>query len=104
MAWIVLIFAGVFEVLGVIGMNKIVNEKSVTSFVILGIGFIFSFGLLSIAMQSLPLGIAYAVWTGIGTVGSVLVGMIFYGEPKDWNRLLFIGMIISAVIGLKLTS
>ncbi len=104
MAWIVLIFAGVFEVLGVIGMNKIVNEKSVTSFVILGIGFIFSFGLLSIAMQSLPLGIAYAVWTGIGTVGSVLVGMIFYGEPKDWKRLLFIGMIISAVIGLKLTS
>ncbi|MFC4388445.1 DMT family transporter [Gracilibacillus marinus] len=104
MAWIVLIFAGVFEVLGVIGMNKIVNEKSVTSFVILGIGFSFSFGLLSVAMQSLPLGIAYAVWTGIGTVGSVLVGMIFYGEPKDWKRLLFIGMIISAVIGLKLTS
>lgn len=104
MAWIVLVFAGIFEVVGVIGINKIVNEKSIRSFVIFGVGFVFSFGLLSLSMQTLPLGLAYAVWTGIGTVGSVLVGMIFYGEPKDWKRLLFIGMIVSAVIGLKLTS
>jgi len=55
-------------------------------------------------MKSLPAGTAYAVWTGIGTVGGTLVGMFFYGEDKDWKRILFISLIIVAVVGLKLTS
>jgi paired small multidrug resistance pump len=50
------------------------------------------------------MGISYAVWTGIGTVGGVIIGMLFYGESKDWKRILFIGAILVAVVGLKLTS
>nr|WP_194950242.1 SMR family transporter [Anoxybacillus flavithermus] len=67
-------------------------------------GFLVSFSLLSIALSTLPMGIAYAVWTGIGTVGGTLVGMFVYGDAKDWKRILFIALIITAIVGLKLSS
>ncbi|PGK51938.1 QacE family quaternary ammonium compound efflux SMR transporter [Priestia megaterium] len=102
MAWVYLILAGIGEVLGVISMNKLSKEKKKIYLVILIVGFIFSF--LTLAMNSLSVGLSYAVWTGIGTVGGTIVGMLFYGESKDWRRLVFIGMILFAVIGLKLTS
>jgi paired small multidrug resistance pump len=63
-----------------------------------------SFGFLSLAMQALPMGTSYAVWTGIGTIGGTLVGMVFYKESHDWKRILFISMILIAAIGLKLTA
>jgi paired small multidrug resistance pump len=103
MAWIFLIFAGIFEVVGVTGMNQINREKNFKSYFILFVGFAISFSLLSLAMESLPMGLSYAVWTGIGTIGGAIVGMIFYGESKDWKRILFIGFILAAVVGLKLT-
>jgi paired small multidrug resistance pump len=103
MAWIFLIFAGIFEVVGVTGMNLINREKNFKSYFILFVGFAISFGLLSFAMDTLPMGLSYAVWTGIGTIGGAIIGMMFYGEPKDWKRILFIGLILAAVIGLKLT-
>ncbi|MGW6302667.1 DMT family transporter [Peribacillus butanolivorans] len=104
MAWLYLILAGAFEVVGVTGMNKVVKDKNLLSYIVLFMGFIFSFGFLSLAMKTLPMGISYAVWTGIGTVGGVIIGMLFYGESKDWKRILFIGAILVAVVGLKLTS
>lgn len=104
MAWILLIIAGVGEVIGVAGINKINHEKSAASFTTLIGGFLMSFVFLSIAMESLPMSTAYAVWTGMGTVGSALVGMIIYGESKEWRRILFIAMILSAAVGLKLIS
>ncbi|MDN7240339.1 multidrug efflux SMR transporter [Planococcus sp. N028] len=104
MAWIYLILAGCFEVLGVIGMNRVVKYKTLSSYIILVGGFVVSFSLLGLAMKTLPMGLSYAVWTGIGTVGGTLVGMFIYGESKDWKRIAFIAMIVSAVIGLKLTS
>jgi paired small multidrug resistance pump len=104
MAWVYLILAGAFEVVGVTGMNKVAKNKNLQAYMILFLGFIFSFSFLSLAMKSLPAGTAYAVWTGIGTVGGTLVGMLFYGEAKDWRRILFIGLIVAAVIGLKTTS
>ena len=104
MDWIYLILAGCLEVVGVIGLNKVIKYKNLQSYMILFIGFILSFSLLALAMKTLPMGLSYAVWTGIGTVGGTIVGMVFYRESKDWKRILFIGMILAAVIGLKLTS
>lgn len=104
MAWFILILAGFFEVVGVMGMNLVIKNKKFHSYLVLIIGFLLSFSLLSIALKTLPMGLGYAVWTGIGTVGSALVGMFIYGEPKDWKRILFIAMIIVAIVGLKLIS
>jgi paired small multidrug resistance pump len=102
--WIYLILAGMFEVVGVTGMNKVNQSKNIQSYSMLFCGFLMSFFFLGLAMKTLPMGLSYAVWTGIGTIGGTLVGMLFYGESKDWKRILFIGMILTAVIGLKLTS
>ncbi|MFU8692676.1 DMT family transporter, partial [Rossellomorea sp. FS2] len=74
MGWIYLILAGVFEVVGVTGLNLITRKKSVSSYLIFVAGLACSFIFLSLSMQSLPMGTAYAIWTGIGTVGSGLVG------------------------------
>ncbi|MDF2014668.1 DMT family transporter [Priestia megaterium] len=104
MAWFYLILAGMGEVIGVVSMNKLSKEKKNKYLIILVLGFIFSFSFLTLAMNTLSVGLSYAVWTGIGTVGGTIVGMLFFGESKDWKRLLFIGMILFAVIGLKLTS
>jgi paired small multidrug resistance pump len=104
MAWVALIFAGIFEVVFVIGMNLVLKNNKIQSYLVLILGSIVSFSLLSIALSSLPMGLAYAVWTGIGTVGGAVVGMFIYGEPKEWRRILFIGIIICAIVGLKLTS
>lgn len=59
---------------------------------------------LSLALKSLPLGTAYAIWTGIGTVGTVILGIILFKEPVDMTRLIFIGFIVIGIIGLKLVS
>ncbi|WP_174733204.1 DMT family transporter [Mesobacillus harenae] len=104
MGWFFLIIAGAFEIVGVIGMNLINKYGNLKSYIILFIGFFLSFGSLALAMKTLPMGLSYAVWTGIGTVGGTIVGMLFYKEPKDWKRISFIGIILASVIGLKLTS
>lgn len=85
-------------------MNRVVKYKSLSSYIVLVGGFAVSFSLLGLAMRTLPMGLSYAVWTGIGTVGGTLVGMLIYGESKDWKRLAFIAMIVAAVVGLKLTA
>lgn len=102
MTWVLLILAGCFEVVGVIGITQVNRKPSVVSYAVLIIGFTLSFLLLSISMRDIAMGTAYAVWTGIGTVGSAVVGMLFYGEPKDKVRLFFIGLVIASVAGLKL--
>lgn len=102
MSWIYLVIAGIGEVFGVMGINKVNQKKSFFSFTWLIGGFLFSFLFLTLAMEELPMGTAYAIWTGIGTAGSTIAGMIFYGESTDWRRILFIGMIIAAAVGLKL--
>ncbi|HSO57749.1 MAG TPA: SMR family transporter, partial [Paenisporosarcina sp.] len=75
--------------------------KSITGlFVSFGASFLF----LALAMESLPMGTAYAVWTGIGASGGAILGMVLYGEPRTWLRLLFIAMVLSAAVGLKFIS
>lgn len=104
MSWVLLIFAGIFEVVGVSGIQMITKGEKKKGFIILIVGFIISFTLLGIAMEAIPLGVAYAVWTGIGTVGSAVVGMLYYNESKDRLRIFFIGLVVVAVIGLRIVS
>lgn len=102
MAWAAVIFAGLSEILGVIGIKGMSSGKGKKYFLLMGLSFLISFSLLSYAMQSLSMGTAYAVWTGIGTVGSTIVGMFIFGEPKEAKRVLFIAMILCSAVGLKL--
>ena len=102
MAWLSLIIAGVFEMLGVVLINRLHAKKNWQSLVFLLASFGGSFLFLSIAMETLPMGTAYAVWTGIGASGGAILGMILYDEPKDWKRFVFIALIISSAVGLKL--
>lgn len=104
MAWAALILAGFCEMFGVVMINKFHKDKNWKSLVLLAIGFGSSFIFLSMAMKTLPMGTAYAVWTGIGASGGAILGMVFYGESKDRKRILFIMMILSAAVGLKLVT
>lgn len=104
MAWLAIILAGFCEVFGVAMMNRWQEKRSISTIVFLVISFGFSLILLSYAMNTIPMGTAYAVWTGIGASGGALIGMFFFGESKDWKRIVFITMILSATIGLKITS
>ncbi|GLO65637.1 MULTISPECIES: multidrug efflux SMR transporter [Oceanobacillus] len=101
MHWGALIIAGVFEVFGVMSLKK-VAMKQWSALLLLVLFFGISFSLLGYAMEGITMGTAYAIWTGIGTVGSTVVGMFVYGESKEWKRILCIAFIISGAIGLKL--
>lgn len=102
MEWIYVLGAGILEVLGVNYMNvwKQTGKKSII--VLLFIIFICSLLLLHLAMYVLPMSITYAVWTGIGAVGGIVLGIVRYGEKADFFRILFMSMIVLSVIGLKL--
>lgn len=104
MEWIYLMLAAGAEVVGVTGINRILRERSVRSFATAIGGFAISFFFLALAMEKIPMSTAYAIWTGSGTAGGALIGMLFFNESKDWRRILFIAMIISAAVGLKLMS
>lgn len=104
MAWISLIAAGLGEVFGVAMVNKFHHERKWHAVVLIIVGFSFSFLLLSYSMKTISMGTAYAIWTGIGASGGAIIGMLQYGESRDWRRMLFISLIISSVIGLKLVS
>ncbi|MCJ8007244.1 DMT family transporter [Lederbergia wuyishanensis] len=104
MAWVSLILAGLFEMFGVTMINKLHKDRNWKSIVLLVLGFGASFIFLSYAMKTLPMGTAYAIWTGIGASGGAILGMFLYGESKDWKRLVFIAMVLGAAVGLKLVS
>ncbi|WP_339289823.1 multidrug efflux SMR transporter [Paenibacillus sp. FSL E2-0201] len=102
MAWVFLVVAGLFEMFGVAMINRLNKHRNLLSFALLFLGFGASFLFLSLAMKSLPMGTAYAVWTGIGASGGAILGMLLYGEAKDWRRIICIIMILGAAVGLKL--
>ncbi|MFC7687113.1 DMT family transporter [Ureibacillus sp. GCM10028918] len=104
MAWITLILAGLCEMFGVAMINKLHKDRNWQSLVLLILGFGASFIFLAFSMETLPMGTAYAIWTGIGASGGAIIGMVLYDESKDWKRLVFIGMVLGAAIGLKLVS
>jgi paired small multidrug resistance pump len=104
MAWVSLIIAGLLEAFGVAMMNQLHVKRNWQTIVLLILGFGSSLLLLGYSLRFLPMGTAYAIWTGIGVVGGTFIGMIFYGESKDWKRLVFIAMVLCAAVGLKLVS
>ncbi|MFC3561276.1 DMT family transporter [Pedobacter jamesrossensis] len=101
MNWIILIIAGLFE----IGFTTCLKLSNNFSNVKWSVGFficiMFSFLLLNKASQTLPMGTAYAVWTGIGAVGTVMIGIIYFNEPATFWRLFFICTLIGSIAGLK---
>ena len=107
MSWILLIIAGLFEVGFTTCLAKAKESTGATSMYWLG-GFFISLSLsmflLYKASQSLPLGTAYAVWTGIGAVGTAIIGIVFFKEPAEFLRLFFIGTLIASIVGLKMVS
>jgi paired small multidrug resistance pump len=103
MAWLALVIAGGFETFGVAMMNEYTRRNKRWALLLVIIGFAGSLALLSFATKILPMGTAYAVWTGIGTVGGAIVGMVFYGESRSWLRIFFISLILMAAVGLKMT-
>ncbi|QCR30954.1 multidrug efflux SMR transporter [Lysinibacillus sp. SGAir0095] len=104
MAWVALIVAGLFETFGVAMLNQYSVSRNWKPLVFLAIGFGISLFLLDYSMHTISMGTAYAIWTGIGVVGGTIVGMLFYGESKDWKRIICIFIILCASIGLKIVS
>lgn len=104
MAWIVLIFAGIFEIVWAYSMKLSDGFSKLTPSVVTIFFMILSFALLAYAMKTLPLGTAYTIWTGIGAVGSFLVGIFILGEPASAMRMLAAVLIISGLLLMKLSS
>ncbi|ABS15228.1 quaternary ammonium compound efflux SMR transporter SugE [Brucella anthropi] len=104
MAWIYLGLAGILEVIWAYFMKKSEGFSLLTPSAITIVTMIGSFILLSIAMRSLPLGTAYAIWTGIGAVGAFLVGIFILGEAATFFRVASVTLILAGIIGLKLSS
>ncbi|TCM59088.1 quaternary ammonium compound-resistance protein SugE [Acinetobacter calcoaceticus] len=104
MAWIALIFAGLFEIVWAYSMKLSEGFTRITPSIITIIFMILSFVLLAYAMKTLPLGTAYTIWTGIGAVGSFIVGIVILGEPASAMRMLAAVLIISGLLLMKLSS
>lgn len=103
MAWLLLFSAGFVEIIFALSLKYNDGFTRLWPSVITAISGIGSFGLLMLAIKTLPLGTAYAVWTGMGAVGVAIMGIILFKEPMDWTRLLSITLVIIGIIGLKLT-
>jgi len=104
MAWIYLVIAGLFEVAFTTSLKLSGNFTHKGWSAMFFISISLSFYFLNRAVQTIPLGTGYAVWTGIGAVGTVLVGILFFNEPTYFWRVFFIFLLISSIIGLKLVS
>ncbi|TGQ50892.1 quaternary ammonium compound efflux SMR transporter SugE [Mesorhizobium sp. M1C.F.Ca.ET.193.01.1.1] len=104
MSWIFLFFAGLFEIGWAIGLKYTDGFSKPLPSVLTIASMIVSLGLLGLALKELPVGTAYAVWTGIGTVGTALLGIWLLGEPATAVRLACIGVIVSGIVGLKLVA
>ena len=104
MAWGYLLIAGIFECVWAIGLKYTEGFSKPLPSIITLAAMAISFWLLSVAMRSIPVGTAYAIWTGIGAVGVATIGMLFLGEPKELLRVLCLLLIVSGIVGLKLVS
>jgi quaternary ammonium compound-resistance protein SugE len=104
MAWLILVLAGLFEVGWAIGLKYSEGFSRLWPAVATAIAMLVSLALLGIAMKSLPVGTAYAVWVGVGAVGTVILGIVLLNEPATPGRLISVGLIIAGIIGLKLAS
>jgi quaternary ammonium compound-resistance protein SugE len=104
MAWLVLALAGLCEIGWAVGLKYSAGFTRLWPSLWTGAAMIASLWLLALALKSLPLGTAYAVWTGIGAVGTALLGIVLFAEPADALRLMCIGLIVAGIVGLKLVT
>jgi quaternary ammonium compound-resistance protein SugE len=104
MAWLYLVIAGVFEVVWAISLKFSNGFTRLIPSSVTIVGMIVSFYFLAVATKTLPIGTAYAAWTGIGAVGAIIIGTLFLDEPISLIRILFMILILVGVLGLKFTS
>jgi len=104
MSWIILFIAGLFEVAWAIGLKYTEGFSKLLPSVFTIVSIIISMGLLGYSLKSIPVGTAYAVWTGIGAVGTAILGIVLFGESKDLMRIICIFLIVTGIIGLKVFS
>ena len=104
MSWLVLVFAGLFEIGWAIGLKYTDGFTKLWPTVGTVASMVVSLGLLGVAMKSLPVGTAYAVWVGVGAVGTAILGIVLLGEPANAGRMVSLALIVAGIIGLKLAS
>ncbi len=104
MNWLILVTAGLFEIAWAIGLKYTEGFTRLWPTVGTILAMLISLGLLGIAMKSLPVGTAYAVWVGVGAVGTAILGIVLLGESANTGRLISLGLIVAGIIGLKLAS
>lgn len=104
MNWITLIVAGLFEIAWAIGLKYTEGFTRLWPTVGTVLAMLISIGLLGMAMKSLPVGTAYAVWVGVGAVGTAILGIVLLGEPANAGRLLSLALILAGIVGLKLAT
>jgi quaternary ammonium compound-resistance protein SugE len=104
MAWIILVIAGLTEIGWAIGLKYTEGFTRLWPSVFTGLSMVLSIVLLGIALKTLPLGTAYAIWTGIGTVGTAILGIYLFGESAAVLRLVCIALIVAGIVGLKMVT
>lgn len=102
MAWIYLVIASFGEIFGVMSINYYIQQKSFLRLLAVILTFGFGFVFLALAMKEIPMGTAYAIWTGLGAAGAVIMGILFFKESAGWKRMVFLSLIITGAVGLKL--
>ncbi len=104
MAWFVLVLAGLFEIGWAVGLKYTEGFTRLWPSVLTAVALVTSMGLLGVALRTLPLGTAYAVWTGIGTLGTGILGIVLFKEPATAARLVCMSLIIAGIVGLKVVT
>jgi quaternary ammonium compound-resistance protein SugE len=104
MPWVILVIAGLFEVGWAVGLKYAEGFTRLWPSIGTALALVLSMGLLGVALRTLPLGTAYAVWTGIGTVGTAVLGIVLFREPATAARLACIALIVAGIVGLKVLS
>ena len=104
MPWVILVLAGLFEIGWAIGLKYTDGFTKLWPTLGTVASMIVSLGLLGLAMKSLPVGTAYAVWVGVGAVGTAILGIVLLGEPANAGRMVSLGLIVAGIIGLKLAA
>jgi quaternary ammonium compound-resistance protein SugE len=104
MAWLILFIAGLFEIAWAVGLKYSDGFTKLWPSVFTIVSIVISMGLLAVSLKTLPVGTAYGIWTGIGAVGTAILGMILFNESKEFIRIFFIFLIVAGIVGLKVFS
>ncbi len=104
MSWFILLVAGLLEIVWAVGLKYTEGFTRLWPSLVTALAMLASLGLLGVAMKTLPIGTAYAVWVGVGAVGTVILGIVLLGEPANPARLVSVAFIIAGIVGLKLAT